>query len=95
MLNPIIIVLERWGVAQALEAVEKALACNPSNTEMQRKARDLRKKTGGGGANTTKADKENNSSRQAAKNAKALSQAQDRQPLKVSSLYRRPLVHHR
>ena len=38
----------RCYIAQALEAVEKALACNPSNVEMQRKARDLRKKTTGG-----------------------------------------------
>ena len=78
----------RQGLVQALEAVEKALACNPSNTEMQRKARDLRKRTGGGGTSATKADKENDSSRQAIKTAKALPQAQDRQPLKVSFLYR-------
>ena len=33
---------------QALEAVEKAVACNPDNAEMKRKARDLRKLAGGG-----------------------------------------------
>ena len=43
---------------QALEAVEKAVACNPDNAEMKRKARDLRK-LAGVGVSRAKADKEN------------------------------------
>ncbi len=83
----------RCYIAQALEAVEKALACNPSNVEMQRKARDLRKKTtGGGSAGLAKADKENESSQQAAKGAEGASQAQQRQPLKVCTLHQSALI---
>ena len=69
---------------QALEAVEKALACNPSNSEMQRKARDLRRKTGGSRTSLPEADKENHSCRQNNKESEGPSQAQDRQPLKVT-----------
>lgn len=77
---------------QALEAVVKALACNPGNTEMQRKAHDLRKRTGGGSASLTKADKENDSRQQFMKSTQAATQAQQRQPLKVSSMYKSILL---
>ena len=70
-------------VVQALEAVEKALACNPDNIEMQRKARDLQKKTGVG-ASQAKAGKENQTSQQQATGeSKGSSQTQERQSLKV------------
>ena len=77
---------------QALDAVVKALACNPSNIEMQRKARDLRKKIGGGSTSLTKADKENDGRQQSIKDTEAASQAQRQQPLKVCSMHKSILL---
>ena len=67
---------------QALEAVGKALACNPDNAETRRKARDLRKLAGGGHCQPT-ADKENQSNSEGNTPMRAASQAQARQPLEV------------
>ena len=76
-------------VGQALEAVEKALACNPDNIEMQRKARDLRKKMGVG-AGQTKAGKENQTSQQQVTGeSEGSSQTQERQSLKVVPIIKR------
>ena len=74
---------------QALEAVEQALACNPDNIEMQRKARDLQKKMGMG-ASQTKAGKENQTSQQQATGeSEGSSQTQKPQSLKVFPVTKR------
>lgn len=68
---------------QALEAVEKAVACNPDNAEMKRKARDLRK-LAGGGVSRAKADKENQvSSNHADAPQPQTPSLEERPPLKV------------
>ena len=68
---------------QALEAVEKAVACNPDNAEMKRKARDLRK-LAGGGVSRAKADKENQVSSNHADAPQPLTPSlEERPPLKV------------
>ena len=70
---------------QALEAVEKAVACNPDNGEMKRKARDLRK-LAGAGISRIKADKENQvSSNHADAQQPQTPSLEERPPLKVTA----------
>ena len=72
-------------IAQALEAVEKAVECNPDNAEMRRKARDLRK-LAGVSVSRPEAGKENQvSSNHADAQQPQTPSLEERAPLKVTA----------